>query len=130
MREHRAETREDLTGDTALLQHERRKLRRSLFRFDVSFLIVAAMFVPDTIAQISTNGPQALTWLVIVAATFLIPYGLVMAEFGSTFPLQGGLYEWSSWPSAGFGPGWPPSCTGSSTRSGSADRWPLSLPRR
>jgi amino acid transporter len=42
----------------------------------------------------AANGVQAPTWLVISAATFFLPYGLLVAELGSTFPQEGNLYEW------------------------------------
>ncbi len=40
------------------------------------------------------NGAQAFTWLVLSAVTLFLPYGLLVAELGSTFPQEGGLYEW------------------------------------
>ena len=45
-------------------------------------------------AFFAANGTQAFTWLVLSAVTFFLPYGLLVAELGSTFPQEGGIYEW------------------------------------
>ena len=73
---------------------EKRKLRKSLFRFDLIFFTVCAILAIDTIGQSSAYGAQAIFWLVVSAATFLIPYGLLTSELGTTFPVEGGPYEW------------------------------------
>jgi glutamate:GABA antiporter len=73
---------------------EKRKLRKSLFRFDLVFFTVCAILAIDTIGQSSSYGSQAIFWLLVSAATFLIPYGLLTAELGTTFPVEGGPYEW------------------------------------
>jgi len=73
---------------------EKRKLRKSLFRFDLIFFTVCAILAIDTIGQSSSYGSQAIFWLVVSAATFLIPYGLLTSELATTFPVEGGPYEW------------------------------------
>jgi glutamate:GABA antiporter len=73
---------------------EKRKLRKSLFRFDMIFFTVCAILAIDTIGQASSYGAQTIFWLVVSAVTFLIPYGLLTAELGTTFPVEGGPYEW------------------------------------
>src|SRR6266566_6287207 len=37
---------------------------------------------------------QAITWLLISLVLFLIPYGMLVAELGAAFPVEGGPYEW------------------------------------
>lgn len=73
---------------------EKRKLRKSLFRFDMIFFTVCAILAIDTIGQASSYGAQTIFWLVVSAVTFLIPYGLLTAELGTAFPVEGGPYEW------------------------------------
>ena len=58
------------------------------------FYTVSALIGLDTLGAFSANGEQALTWMVIAAITFLLPYGLLTAEIGSTFTQEGGMYEW------------------------------------
>src|SRR5258708_6580825 len=78
---------------TSATLQEKKKLRKEFRLFDMIFYTVAAIIGIDTLGAVSSN-PQALTWLVISAITFLIPYGLLTAEIGSTFTQEGGVYEW------------------------------------
>jgi len=73
---------------------EKKKLRKEFRYFDMIFYTVAAIIGIDTLGAVSSNGPQAFTWLLISAVIFLIPYGLLAAELGSTFTQEGGVYEW------------------------------------
>lgn len=71
------------------------KLSRSLRRLDIIFFTIGATFTLDSIAQIAaTGGAEAFTWGIVVAITFLLPYGLITAELGSAFPQEGGPYFW------------------------------------
>src|SRR6266852_546849 len=78
----------------AELVAEKRKLKKSLFRFDLIFFTVSAILVLDTISQSSSFGAQAVFWLIVSGLTFLIPYGLITAELGAAFPTEGATYEW------------------------------------
>jgi amino acid transporter len=78
----------------AELVAEKRKLKKSLFRFDMIFFTVCAIVALDTIGQSSSYGAQAVFWLVVSGLTFLIPYGLITAELGAAFPTEGATYDW------------------------------------
>jgi amino acid transporter len=78
----------------AELVAEKRKLKKSLFRFDMIFFTVCAIVALDTIGQSSSYGAQAIFWLVVSGLTFLIPYGLITAELGAAFPTEGATYDW------------------------------------
>jgi glutamate:GABA antiporter len=70
-------------------------LQRNLGRLDIIFLTIAATISIDTIGQIaSSGGGEAFTWTAVIVVAFLVPYGLVMAELGSSFPQEGGPYVW------------------------------------
>lgn len=73
---------------------EKKKLRKEFNYFDMIFYTVAAIIGIDTLGAVSSSGGQALTWLLISAVTFLLPYGLLTSEIGSTFTQEGGVYEW------------------------------------
>jgi len=73
---------------------EKRKLKKSLFRFDMIFFTVCAIVALDTIGQSSSYGAQAVFWLIVSGITFLIPYGLITAELGAAFPTEGATYDW------------------------------------
>ncbi|MFF9135352.1 APC family permease [Streptomyces sp. NPDC014806] len=69
-------------------------LQRSLKRFDITALAIAAVISFDTVGQIATGGGEAATWTAAIALFFLIPYALLFAETGAAFPQEGGPYVW------------------------------------
>lgn len=79
---------------TSATLEEKKKLRKEFRIFDMIFIVVAGIIGLDTLGAVSSNGGQALTWLFISAITFFLPYGLLCAELGTTFPQEGGVYEW------------------------------------
>jgi glutamate:GABA antiporter len=79
---------------TAAASEERKKLRRTVGRMDTALLMLAAIIVLDTLGAVSSYGAQAFTWLIVMIIFFLVPYGLLTAELGSSFPEEGGPYVW------------------------------------
>src|SRR6516225_6062924 len=79
---------------TSATLEEKKKLRKEFKIFDMIFIVIAAIVGLDTLGAVSANGGQALTWLLISAVTFFVPYGLLTAELGTTFSQEGGVYEW------------------------------------
>jgi len=73
---------------------EKKKLRQGFRRFDMICYTVVAVIGLNALGAFAANGAQAFTWLVLSAVTFFLPYGLLVAELGSTFPKEGGIYEW------------------------------------
>ncbi|MFF3504333.1 APC family permease [Streptomyces sp. NPDC003247] len=69
-------------------------LPRSLKRFDITAMAVAAVISFDTVGQIATGGGEAATWTAVIALFFLVPYALLFAETGAAFPQEGGPYVW------------------------------------
>jgi amino acid transporter len=82
------------TTPTALALEQEAKLRKSLGRFDLVFLLIAAVVGLETLGQVSTFGAEAFTWTLVLAVAFLLPYGLVFAETGGAFTEEGGAYTW------------------------------------
>jgi amino acid transporter len=80
---------------TSLALEEKAKLIKSLRRFDMVFFTVCALVGLDTLGTVASNGPQGFSWLIVLAAVFVLPYALVMAEVGSAFTQEGGPYEWT-----------------------------------
>src|SRR3954471_14803586 len=79
---------------TALAAEEKGNVVKSRRRFDMVFFTICAFVGLDTLGTVASNGPQGFTWLVVLAAIFVLPYALVMAEVGSAFTQEGGPYEW------------------------------------
>jgi amino acid transporter len=82
----------DLAGDWS---SQRGLLRQSLRRVDVFFFLICTLVGLDTIGSVAASGLQGLTWLAILGVVFFLPYGLLVAELGSAFPLEGGPYIWT-----------------------------------
>jgi len=83
------------TGQGTLAVQEKAKLRRVLGRFDLVLFTACAIVSLDSVAAAAEGGAQAITWLGISLVIFLIPYGMLVAELGAAFPIEGGPYEWA-----------------------------------
>ena len=68
-----------------------KKVLRSL---DMTLFTVCAILVMDTLAPSAAIGPSSISWWLITLVLFFVPYGLITAELGTTYPEQGGLYIW------------------------------------
>jgi glutamate:GABA antiporter len=77
-----------------LVAQEKAKLRKVLRRADLVLFTACAIVGLDSVAFAAQAGAQAITWLLISLVLFLIPYGMLVAELGSAFPVEGGPYEW------------------------------------
>ncbi len=82
-------------ADNPAEAQEKAKLRKVLGRFDLVMFTACAILGFDTVAASAQAGAQAITWLVISLVVFLIPYGMLTAELGAAFPVEGGPYEWA-----------------------------------
>jgi glutamate:GABA antiporter len=83
------------TGEGMLATAEKAKLRKVLRRFDLVLFTACAIVGLDSVAAAAEAGAQAITWLLVSLVIFLIPYGMLTAELGSAFPVEGGPYEWA-----------------------------------
>lgn len=79
---------------TALAAEQQSHLRKTLRRFDIVFLLIAAVVGLETLGQVSLYGAEAFTWALVLAVFFLVPYGLIFAETGAAFSEEGGAYTW------------------------------------
>jgi glutamate:GABA antiporter len=81
--------------ETAAAAREKAKLKKVLSRLDLVLFTACAILGFDTVAASAEAGAQAVTWLLISLVIFLVPYGMLTAELGSAFPVEGGPYEWA-----------------------------------
>jgi glutamate:GABA antiporter len=91
-------------AEGTLATKEKAKLRKVLRRFDLVLFTACAIVGLDSVAAAGQAGAQAITWLLISFVLFLVPYGMLTAELGSAFPVEGGPYEWAR-VAFGRGPG-------------------------
>lgn len=82
-------------GKTRLAEEQSQHLQKSLGRFDILLLVVAAVISVEILGQVSGFGGETFTWTLILAITFMIPYGLIFAETGGAFTEEGGVYVWT-----------------------------------
>lgn len=69
-------------------------LRRSLGRFDLVMIAIAAVISVDTIGTVAAGGGTAFVAMLALVVLFLVPYGMVFAELTSSFTEEGGPYIW------------------------------------
>lgn len=68
--------------------------KRVLRGLDMTLFSVCAIIVLDTLAASASIGASSVSWYIITLVLFFVPYGLITAELGSTYPEQGGIYVW------------------------------------
>ena len=81
----------------ALTDHylnEKSKLRKSFGRKEVLFFSICSVIGLDTIGIVAAAGPEAISWMAVLAIVFLIPASMVIAELSAAFTTQGGPYMW------------------------------------
>ncbi|MEI7761551.1 MAG: APC family permease [Thermoleophilia bacterium] len=79
---------------TQLALQEKANLRKVFRRTDMILFTVCATVGLDLIGTLAGLGLEAVVWIIVLALCFVLPYGLLMSELGSSFPEQGGPYEW------------------------------------
>ena len=55
---------------------------------------ICSIIVLDTFVAPAIIGVSSITIWIITAIVFFVPYGLLSAELGSTYPDDGGIYSW------------------------------------
>ena len=68
--------------------------KRTMRMFDLTLFTVCAVLVIDQLAASAAIGVSSIFWWVFTMIVFFIPYGLITAELGTTYPEQGGIYAW------------------------------------
>ncbi len=71
-----------------------KSFKKVLRALDMTLFTVCAILVIDTLVPSAAIGTASLSWWIITLVLFFIPYGLITAELGTTYPEQGGLYVW------------------------------------
>jgi amino acid transporter len=74
---------------------------RVLGRADLVLFTISALLTIDGLASAASIGYAWFTWWGILIVLFFVPYGLIVAELGSTWTSEGGPYVWVH---AGLGP--------------------------
>lgn len=63
--------------------------------FDAILSVICVVFVAEAAAPAAAIGNSQYFWWIILIITFLLPYGLIVSELGSTYADdEGGVYDW------------------------------------
>ena len=55
---------------------------------------VSAILLLETLSAAASIGASAIFWWLFLGVAFLVPFALICAEMGCTYPEQGGIYAW------------------------------------
>lgn len=69
----------------------------------MTLFTVSAILLLDTLSASASIGVSSITWWAILGILYFVPYGMISAELGTTYPEQGGIYAWVR---DAFGPRW------------------------
>ena len=60
----------------------------------MSRFIISAILVVDQLTASASIGVSSVGWWVMTIVLFFVPSALIVAELGTTYPYQGGIYDW------------------------------------
>ena len=81
---------------------------RKFSLWQVILSVICVVFTIEAAAPASAMGNVQFFWWIFLIITFLLPYGLVVAELGCAFDSEGGLYDWVR---LGLGDKWGARCS-------------------
>lgn len=61
---------------------------------DVILSVICVVFVAEAAAPVASIGNSQYFWWILMIVAFLLPYGLIAAELGTTYEGDGGIYDW------------------------------------
>ena len=67
---------------------------KTMGRKDMVLFTVSAIMLLDTLSSSASIGVSSITWWVLLGLFFFVPFALICAEMGCTYPQQGGIYAW------------------------------------
>lgn len=68
------------------------KKKFSLFSAILS--VICVVFVAEAAAPVAAIGNSQFFWWIFLLIAFLLPYGLISSELGTTYIGDGGIYDW------------------------------------
>ena len=79
-------------------------MKKKKFRlFDAILGTVCLTLVCESVMPTAAIGNTQYFWWLLLLVGFCLPYGMITAELGTTYPSEGGLYDWVK---RAFGPKW------------------------
>lgn len=72
------------------------KKKKKFSLFSAILSVICVVFVAEAAAPVAAIGSSQYFWWIFLMLTFLLPYGLISAELGTTYTGEGGIYDWVS----------------------------------
>nr|WP_157509074.1 APC family permease [Ferrimonas futtsuensis] len=60
----------------------------------IALFSLCAVIVVDTLTASASIGVSSIGWWLLTFVVFVIPYGLITSELSTTYPGEGGIYDW------------------------------------
>ncbi len=57
--------------------------------------VITVVLVVEAAAPVAAIGNQQFFWWILLTFTFLLPYGLIASELGTTYQSEGGMCDWA-----------------------------------
>jgi len=67
---------------------------KTLGQKDMVLFTVSAILLLDTLTAAASVGSSSIFWWLFLGVIFFVPFALISAEMGCTYPEQGGIYAW------------------------------------
>lgn len=67
---------------------------KTLGKTDMVLFTVSAILLLDTLAAAASIGSSSVFWWLFLGIIFFVPFAMICAEMGCTYPEQGGIYAW------------------------------------
>lgn len=78
--------------------------KKKKFRLvDAVLATVCITLVAESVMPTAAIGNSQYFWWIFLIIAFCLPYGMISAELGTTYPSEGGMYDWVK---RAFGPKW------------------------
>ena len=69
-------------------------MKKKFSLMSVILSVICVVFVAEAAAPVASLGNSQYFWWIFMIFAFLIPYGLISSELGTTYQGDGGLYDW------------------------------------
>ena len=79
------------------------KQKKKFRLFDAILGTVCLTLVCESVMPTAAIGNTQYAWWILLLIGFCLPYGMISAELGTTYPSEGGMYDWVK---RAFGPKW------------------------
>lgn len=84
-----------MSADTSSVKPSGTRSKPRVLGFlDVTLFMVAAILVVDQLTATASIGVSSIGWWALTIAFFFVPSALIVAELGTAYPVQGGIYDW------------------------------------